>query len=111
MRGGDVFDVSAQFATVRDICELPQPATVVAGLRGSRVGTFESLLANTGAAVRDHTAPWLLALVDLQALKAAGVTFAVSMIERVIEERARGDVTVAADIRRRMFAEKVEFEA
>ncbi len=34
--------------------------------------------------------PWLLAPLDLQAVKAAGVTFAISMLERVIEERARG---------------------
>jgi len=40
-----------------------------------------------------------LAPVDLQAVKAAGVTFAISAIERVIEERARGDFTRAAEIR------------
>src|SRR5213076_2134798 len=42
---------------------------------------------------------WLLAPVDLQAIKAAGVTFAVSMLERVIEERARGNPAAAAAIR------------
>src|SRR5690606_763721 len=60
---------------------------------------------NTGAANRNSGRPWLLAPVDLQALKAAGVTFAVSMIERVIEERARGDLALAADIRNRMLAD------
>ena len=43
--------------------------------------------------------PWLLAPIDLQAIKAAGVTFAVSMLERVIEERARGNPAAAAAIR------------
>ena len=43
--------------------------------------------------------PWLLAPVDLQAIKAAGVTFASSMLERVIEERARGDRAAAEAIR------------
>jgi fumarylacetoacetate (FAA) hydrolase family protein len=43
--------------------------------------------------------PWLLAPCDLQAVKAAGVTFAVSMLERVIEERARGNPGAAAAIR------------
>ena len=43
--------------------------------------------------------PWLLAPIDLQAIKAAGVTFAISMLERVIEERARGDLGAAAGIR------------
>ena len=104
VRDGDVIDVSERFPTVRDLCELPDPAAVVAGLGGRRVGSVDELLANTGAAEPDHTRPWLLSPVDLQALKAAGVTFAVSMIERVIEERARGDLTLAAELRRRMLA-------
>jgi fumarylacetoacetate (FAA) hydrolase family protein len=105
VRDGDVFDVSGAFSTVRDICETPEPATIVRHLGGRRVGSFEEILANTGAAVRDRSRPWLLAPVDLQALKAAGVTFVVSMIERVIEERARGDLALAADIRQRMLAD------
>lgn len=104
VREGDVIDVSERFPTVRDLCELPDPASVVAGLGGRRVGSVDELLANTGAAEPDHARPWLLSPVDLQALKAAGVTFAVSMIERVIEERARGDLTLAAELRRRMLA-------
>jgi fumarylacetoacetate (FAA) hydrolase family protein len=44
----------------------------------------------------------LLSPVDLQCVKACGVTFAVSAIERVIEERARGDWSVAAAIRERL---------
>ncbi|GIG92143.1 fumarylacetoacetate hydrolase family protein [Plantactinospora endophytica] len=105
VRDGDVFDLSADFPTVRDICELPDPAAVVAGLDGRRVGSLAQVLANTGVADRDPGRPWLLAPVDLQALKAAGVTFAVSMIERVIEERARGDLARAAEIRQRILAE------
>ncbi|MFG1867159.1 fumarylacetoacetate hydrolase family protein [Micromonospora arborensis] len=105
VRGGEVIDISHRFPTVRDICELPDPAATVAGLDGPRVGDFGEILANTGAANRDHNRPWLLAPVDLQALKAAGVTFPVSLIERVIEERARGDLALAADLRRRMLAD------
>jgi len=105
VRDGAVFDVSSHYPTVRDICELPDPADVVRGLDGPRVGSFEEVLSNTGAANRNSGRPWLLAPVDLQALKAAGVTFAVSMIERVIEERARGDLALAADIRNRMLAD------
>ncbi len=48
---------------------------------------------------RNTGKPWLLAPVDLQALKAAGVTFAISMLERVIEERARGNPAAAVEIR------------
>ncbi|MBY8870288.1 fumarylacetoacetate hydrolase family protein [Micromonospora sp. PLK6-60] len=105
VRDGDVIDVSHRFPTVRDICELSDPADAVAQLDGPRVGDFGELLANTGAATRDVARPWLLAPVDLQALKAAGVTFPVSLIERVIEERARGDLALAADIRGRMLAD------
>src|SRR5262249_41758274 len=49
---------------------------------------------------RDAQKPWLLAPVDLQVLKAAGVTFAISMLERVIEERARGNPASAEAIRK-----------
>ncbi|MET0417471.1 MAG: fumarylacetoacetate hydrolase, partial [Actinoplanes sp.] len=105
VRDGEVIDLSHRFPTVRDICELPDPAATVAGLDGTPVGDFGDILANTAPATRDHARPWLLAPVDLQALKAAGVTFPVSMIERVIEERAGGDLALAADIRQRMFAD------
>jgi len=44
----------------------------------------------------------LLSPVDLQCVKAAGVTFALSAIERVIEERARGDASAATEIRGRL---------
>ncbi|WP_246016776.1 fumarylacetoacetate hydrolase family protein [Micromonospora pisi] len=105
VRDGEVIDISHRFPTVRDICELPDPAAIVAGLDGPRVGDFDEILANTGAASRGRTRPWLLAPVDLQVLKAAGVTFPISMIERVIEERALGDLLLASDIRRRMLAD------
>lgn len=105
VRDGALLDVSDRFPTVHDLCELPDPAAVVADLDGKPLADLAEVLANTGAADRDRTRPWLLAPVDLQALKAAGVTFAVSMIERVIEERARGDIALATDIRRRMLAE------
>lgn len=46
----------------------------------------------------------LLAPCDLQAIKACGVTFAKSMVERVIEEKAAGDPAAAADVRNRVAA-------
>ena len=57
------------------------------------------MLANTPPDARDPGKPWLLAPIDLQAVKAAGVTFALSMLERVIEERARGDMPPPRAIR------------
>src|SRR5690606_25300287 len=50
----------------------------------------------------DGSAGWLLAPVDLQAVKAAGVTFADSMLERVIEERAKGDPAQAEAVRAKL---------
>jgi len=99
VQGEDVFDVSATFATVSALCEEENPAQALRGVTGSRVGDLEGVLANTPPAWRDPKKPWLLAPVDLQVLKAAGVTFAVSMLERVIEERARGNPASAEAIR------------
>jgi fumarylacetoacetate (FAA) hydrolase family protein len=66
---------------------------------GERIGSVDTALLNTPPGRRDPGKPWLLAPIDLQAIKAAGVTFVLSMIERVIEERARGDMAAAAEIR------------
>ena len=99
VRDGELFDVSTHFPTMRDLCEQPDPAAALAGANGLHLGSLAGALANTPLAGRDLSRPWLLAPVDLQAVKAAGVTFAVSMIERVIEERARGNPDAAAAIR------------
>jgi len=100
VRSDGLFDVSAQFPTVSALCEQEAPAQALRGIRGERIGDLESILANTPPDRRDPQKPWLLAPVDLQVLKAAGVTFAVSMLERVIEERARGNPASADSIRK-----------
>jgi len=92
-------DLSAAFPTMRDLCEAENPATSVRNAPGEAIGPVADILANTPPEARDSRQPWLLAPIDLQAIKAAGVTFIVSLLERVIEERARGDVTAAAGIR------------
>ncbi|KAA0970103.1 fumarylacetoacetate hydrolase family protein [Aureimonas fodinaquatilis] len=99
IRNGDVVDISAAFPTMRDLCEAPDPAAALREATGETLGSFADLLANAHPDKRDATKPWLLAPVDLQALKAAGVTFVVSMLERVIEERAKGDPSAARSIR------------
>ncbi len=99
VRGGSLFDITASFPTMRDLCEAPDPAAALRAAPGEPIGDLEPVLANTPPQTRDPSRPWLLAPVDLQAVKAAGVTFVVSMIERVIEERARGDLSAAAAIR------------
>ncbi len=99
IRDGAVFDISASFPTMRDLCEAADPAADLRSTAGVPIGSVDALLANTPPDQRDATRPWLLTPIDLQAIKAAGVTFAVSMLERVIEERARGDLNAAAAIR------------
>ena len=99
VRNDGLYDISATCPTVRDLCEVPDPAEVLKRAQGERIGDLAEILANTERQARKPAKPWLLAPVDLQAIKAAGVTFAVSMLERVIEERARGNAGAAAAIR------------
>jgi fumarylacetoacetate (FAA) hydrolase family protein len=99
VRDGECIDVSRAFPTMRDLCEAPDPAAALRAAHGEPLGALQVLLDNTPPDARDASRPWLLAPCDLQAIKAAGVTFAVSMLERVIEERARGDLQAAAAIR------------
>ena len=105
VRSGGVYDISSEFATVRDLCEEPDPAAAARKVRGVVVGSITDILSNSDPATRDRNRPWLLAPVDLQAVKAAGVTFAVSMIERVIEERVGGDVGAASEMRNQILNE------
>ncbi len=99
VRDDGVYDVTAAFPTVRDLCETPEPAAELRAASGSPLGELDALLANTPVEQRDPTRPWLLSPVDLQVVKAAGVTFAVSMLERVIEERTGGDAAGADAVR------------
>jgi fumarylacetoacetate (FAA) hydrolase family protein len=99
IRDGAVQDISALYPTMRDLCENTAPAAALRTAIGEPIGTLADLLANTPPDTRDSTHPWLLTPIDLQAIKAAGVTFAISMLERVIEERARGDMNAAGAIR------------
>jgi fumarylacetoacetate (FAA) hydrolase family protein len=99
VRADGVFDVTAAFSTVSALCEQNDPAGALRAMKGERIGELDAILANSPPDKRDVTKPWLLAPVDLQVLKAAGVTFAISMLERVIEERARGNPASAEAIR------------
>jgi fumarylacetoacetate (FAA) hydrolase family protein len=99
IRPDGVYDISRHAPTMRDLAETADPAGLVRTAPGERMGDLAALLANTPEAGRNHRQPWLLAPVDLQALKAAGVTFARSLLERVIEEQAKGAPDKAAAIR------------
>jgi fumarylacetoacetate (FAA) hydrolase family protein len=94
--GDDVRDLSAVAATVSQLLEQDDPAARVRAAGPlPRIGAVADVLANSAAGARDARAPWLLAPCDLQAIKASGVTFVSSMLERVIEEAAGGDASKA----------------
>jgi fumarylacetoacetate (FAA) hydrolase family protein len=99
VREDGVFDISAAFPTMRDLCETPSPAEALRKAEGPRIGALSDILAQTPRDGRSTDMPRLLAPIDLQAIKAAGVTFAQSLLERVIEERARGSREGAAKAR------------
>lgn len=100
VRGGDMVDITSKAApTTRDICEMDDPAAYVRAASGAAIGSVDDILANSVEASRDPTKPYLLSPVDLQAVKASGVTFVVSLLERVIEEQARGAPEKADAIR------------
>jgi fumarylacetoacetate (FAA) hydrolase family protein len=99
VEGERLIDVTASFPTVRDLCEQAKPTEAVRAAKGNDLGAVYDILANTVPDTRNKSKPWLLAPVDLQAIKAAGVTFVVSMLERVIEEKAHGDANAAIAIR------------
>ncbi len=95
-----VYDISARVATVSALLELDDPVAYLRSLPLERpLISLDALLNNSDAGLRDDTQPWLLAPIDLQAVKAAGVTFATSMLERVVEEQAKGDPAKADSLR------------
>ncbi|MET8030111.1 fumarylacetoacetate hydrolase family protein [Streptomyces avermitilis] len=97
VRDGELLDLTDEFPTVADLMEDSAPGQAVATAYGPPRWSLEDVL---GAPVGDPHLPHLLAPIDLQVVKACGVTFAESLIERVIEERCGGDPTRAAAVRR-----------
>ena len=100
VRHGWVFDLSLAVPTMSALLNTSDPLAIAHMAAGSsRVAPVEDLLANSSADTRDPRAPWLLAPCDLQTVKASGVTFVASLLERVIEEQARGDAAKADGLR------------
>ena len=90
VRSGELFDISSAAPTTSHAIAQGNPA----GLSGVSLGDLQAMDLTDST-----TSPRLLSPLDLQCVKASGVTFAVSAVERVIEERARGDAGAAQDIR------------
>ncbi|KNY11626.1 fumarylacetoacetate hydrolase family protein [Achromobacter piechaudii] len=101
VRNGEVFDISAVAPTVADLLDRPDRVVLAKGAAGESLGDVRALVAAT---IQGQDGPRLLAPCDLQPIKAAGVTFAISLLERLIEEEAGGDASRADEIRVRMQA-------
>ena len=99
LRGDGVCDITDHAPTMSDLIERADAVDIARSAPAARLGDIAGLLANTPEDGRDLDRPWLLAPIDLQAIKAAGVTFPRSMLERVIEEQAKGAPEKAAAIR------------
>nr|WP_040678941.1 fumarylacetoacetate hydrolase family protein [Pannonibacter phragmitetus] len=95
IRDGQVLNLTGIAATVSSLFEMPEIAARLKQASGlPDLGPLDAFL--------DGSAGQLLAPIDLQSVKAAGVTFADSMLERVIEEQAKGDSSRALEIRERL---------
>jgi len=100
---GRAVDISRIAPTTSALLEMERLVPVLQAASGlPEIAAVEELIANSDERRRDPMRPWLLAPCDLQSVKAAGVTFVASMLERVIEEQARGDASRAEEIRRRI---------
>jgi len=100
IRDDEVHDLSSLAPTVSQLLELYDLARQLVVLNGlPLIGRVDSLLA---ASVAEGKGARFLAPVDLQVIKASGVTFVTSLLERVIEEQARGDPSRAQAIRARI---------
>ena len=102
--GEGVYDLTHLAATTSELLELFDPVGTLREYGGARIAPTADVLANSAEDARDPALPWFLAPCDLQAIKAAGVTFVSSMLERVIEEQARGDAGKAESVRKAVVA-------
>jgi fumarylacetoacetate (FAA) hydrolase family protein len=101
VRDSNVHDLSRVARSVSQLLELALPLSAIRDAGPlPRIGRLSDLLLNADSTQRDTAAPWILAPCDFQALKASGVTFVESMLERVIEEQTRGDPTRAQAVRK-----------
>ena len=102
VRHGEAFDITHIAPTTADLFERADAAAVARHVTGESLGPAEALLHATldaSASGAPENALRLLAPCDVQAIKACGVTFAVSLLERVIEEHAGGDAGKAEETR------------
>ena len=96
-----LYDLSPVAATSSDLLNLGDPVSAIRTAANALqpVTSLTHALSNAEPNGRNAREPWLIAPCDLQAIKASGVTFVASLLERVIEEQARGDASRAQGLR------------
>ena len=95
-----VYDISQSYPTSSELMNTENPVMSAANADGAiRIGGIEEILSNTGPDKRDPNKPFFLSPIDLQSIKACGVTFLDSLLERLIEEFAKGDAAEAETVR------------
>jgi fumarylacetoacetate (FAA) hydrolase family protein len=99
VRGGQVFDITSTVPTTADLFDRADAVQIARTAPGEALGSVHALL-EASLASAGQAGIRLLAPCDVQAIKACGVTFAVSLLERVIEEQAGGDAGKADEVRR-----------
>lgn len=104
VENGEVFDLSEQYLTISELLAAEDAVSAVRSAPRRSLGGADALLANSlyhsiGGPIESAKAPVVLSPCDLAAVKACGVTFVRSLLERVIEERTRGDRTQADKLR------------
>ena len=99
IRRGEVFDITAHAPTMADLLDKPDAVGIAREAPGACLGSVADLIDNALMGEVDPNFPRLLAPNDVQAIKACGVTFAVSLLERVIEEQAGGNAQKAEALR------------
>jgi fumarylacetoacetate (FAA) hydrolase family protein len=105
LREGRLCDITSRdVPTMRDLLEKDDPAAAARATACESLGTLDAVLETSIESAGNFSRLHLLAPCDLQAVKACGVTFARSMIERVIEEKAAGDPALADKMRGRVTA-------
>jgi len=105
VRGEEAVDLTRPYPTVSQLLNAAKPQDLRAAIKGAPViGRLDDIVANSREGERMSSRPWFLAPCDLQAIKASGVTFVASLLERVIEERARGNPALADGARREIQA-------
>jgi len=103
LRNGRVVDITSQATpTMCDLLERDDVVSLVDSVSGEDLGSLDEIMATSTEDAAAQGRLHLLAPCDLQAIKACGVTFARSMLERVIEEKAAGDPARAEAIRARV---------